>query len=307
MATAARDGKLEVRPLTPRSRGAPAVEGYARTGGKRVHDVRTHGHRGDVPQGRLPARPRRDEGPVARLDATRHDARRRADDAMKATPKTGALTVRPLAPARADDVKTITRGTWGSQCWDLHPRLTASKQRALGLAGKPTGAVEAKRREIVAKLARRRSNAPMLVAYVDGEPAGFVSVGPRSDYARVTNSKATPPVDEVPAWVIPCLTVRRGYRGRGVGVALLRAAVTYAGERGAPAIEGYPRAGDARVHDDFAYIGTEALFRKAGFRRIRGVMKELPRGWTPRVTMRATCAPRSATSSTSRRRSAAAR
>lgn len=200
----------------------------------------------------------------------------------------GVLEIRPITAARAGDVKTITRGTWGSQCWDLHPRFTASQQRALGIAGKMTSAVEAKRREIVAKLARRR-HAPMLVAYVDGEPAGFVSLGPRADYARVARSKATPPVDDVPAWVIPCLTVRRGFRGRGVAVALLRAAVGYAGKRGAPAIEGYPRADGKRVNDDFAYIGTEALFRKAGFRRIRGPLPDLPRGWTPRATMRATC------------------
>ena len=212
------------------------------------------------------------------------------------------LSIRPLTPSRVDDVQLITRGTWGSQCWDLHPRLAAAEQRTLGLTGAPTRAVNARRRAIVTKLARRRSNTPMLVAYVDGEPAGFVSLGPRTDYARIARTKATPPVDDVDAWVIPCMTVRRGHRGRGIGVALLRAAVSYAGERGAAAIEGYPRAGGARVHDDFAYIGTEALFRKAGFRRIRGVMPELPRGWTPRVTMRATCGARTRTSSRSPKR-----
>lgn len=211
----------------------------------------------------------------------------------------GKLEIRPLTPSRVDDVKTITRGTWGSQCWDLHPRFNAAQRREMGIGDAPSSGLEAKRRAIVAKLARRRSNAPLLVAYVDGEPAGFVSLGPRSDFTRVERSKATPPVDDVPAWVIPCLTVRRGYRGRGVAVALLRAAVGYAATRGAPAIEGHPRADGKRVHDDFAFIGTEALFRKAGFRRVRGVLSPLPRGWTPRVTMRATC-----TSTTSPRRRA---
>lgn len=210
---------------------------------------------------------------------------------MPRTAGAGKLAVRPLTPSRVEDVKTITRGSWGAQCWDLHYRFTAQEQRAMRLTGSPTRAVEARRREAVAKLARRRTNAPLLVAYVDGEPAGFVSLGPRTDYARVAKSKATPPVDDVPAWVIPCITVRRGYRGRGVAVALLREAVEYAGRRGAPAVEGYPRTAGPRVHDDFAFIGTEPMFRKAGFRRIRGVMPELPRGWTPRVTMRATCAP----------------
>jgi len=215
-----------------------------------------------------------------------------------------ALTVRPLTAARVDDVKTVTRGSWGAQCWDLHPRFTAAQQREMGVT-LTKGTAEAKRRAVLAKLARRRRNSAGLVAYVGREPAGFVSLGPRVDFARVANSRATPALDEA-AWVIPCITVRRGYRGRGVAVAMLRAAVEYAGKRGAPAVEAYPRASAERVHDDFAYIGTEAMFRKAGFRRARGVMKELPKGWTPRVTMRASCEPPKTTSSRSRTRSAAA-
>ena len=207
-------------------------------------------------------------------------------------PRDGKLTIRPLAPSRADDVKTITRGSWGAECWDLFHRYTAAEHRELGIGGKETAAVEARRREVLAKLARRRRNAPLLVAYVGREPAGFVSLGPRADYSRVSNSKATPPVDDVPAWVIPCMTVGREYRGRGIAVALLRASILYAGQRGAPAIEGYPRADGKRVHDDLAFIGTEALFRKAGFRRVRGVLPRIPRTWTPRVAMRATCRPK---------------
>ncbi len=209
-----------------------------------------------------------------------------------------ALTVRPLTAARVDDVKTVTRGTWGSQCWDLHPRFTAAQQREMGIT-LTKGSVEAKRRTVLAKLARRRRNSAGLVAYVGDEPAGFLSLGPRVDFARVARSRATPALDEA-AWVIPCITVRRGFRGRGVAVAMIRAAVGYAGERGAPAVEAYPRADRKRVHDDFAYIGTEALFRKAGFRRARGLLPDVPKGWTPRVTMRATCAPPRTTSSLSR-------
>lgn len=224
---------------------------------------------------------------------------------MARTARDGELVIRPLAPERAADVKTITRGSWGSQCWDLHPRFTAAQQRELGIAGQPTAEIERRRRAIVAKLAKR-DRAPMLVAYIGDEPAGFVSIGPRSDYARVARSRATPPVDDVPAWVIPCITVRRGYRRKGVAVALLKAAVAYAGQHGAPAIEGYPRT-ESKLHDDFAFIGTEALFRKAGFRRVRGVSKDLPRGWAPRVTMRATCAKKPSISSRSPKRSRAAR
>ena len=206
----------------------------------------------------------------------------------------GELEIRPLTAAHVDDVKTVTRGTWGATCWDLFPRFTAAEQRKLGTALGGSAGNEARRRELLAKLARRRKNSAGLVAYEGREPIGFISLGPRSDFARVDKSAATPPVDEVPAWVIPCITVRRGHRGRGVAVAMIRAAVEYAGKRGAPAVEAYPRADEKRVHDDFAFFGTRAMFRKAGFRQIRGALRGLPKAWTPRVTMRRTIRKRAA-------------
>ena len=224
-----------------------------------------------------------------------------------ATARGGKLTIRPLTAARVDDVKTVTRGTWGSACWDLFPRYTPAQQRELGITGSGPGTAESKRRAALAKLARRRKNSAGLVAYEGREPIGWISLGPRYDFSRVDNSRATPPVDDVPAWVIPCITVRRGHRGQGVAVAMIRAAVEYAGKRGAPAVEAHPRAAGKRVHDDFAFFGTEAMFRKAGFRKIRGVLPMLPKGWTPRVTMRATCGSSPRTSSASPRRSKPAR
>jgi GNAT superfamily N-acetyltransferase len=224
-----------------------------------------------------------------------------------ATARKGKLTIRPLTAARVDDVKTVTRGTWGSTCWDLFPRYTAAQQRELGITGSGPGTAESRRRAALAKLARRRKNSAGLVAYEGGEPIGWISLGPRYDFSRVDKSRATPPVDDVPAWVIPCITVRKGHRGQGVAVAMIRAAVEYAGKRGAPAVEAHPRAAGKRVHDDFAFFGTEAMFKKAGFTRIRGVIPRLPKGWTPRVTMRATCASSPRTSSASPTRSKPAR
>jgi GNAT superfamily N-acetyltransferase len=176
----------------------------------------------------------------------------------------------------------------------MHPRLTAKLRRALPPAPKGVS----RSRVAMTALARRR-RAPGLLAYIGREVAGWIAVAPRPELARTDSSKATPPVDDVPVWVVPCITVRRRFRGRGVAQALLRAAVDYAGSQGAPAVEGYPRASNARVHDDFAFIGTESLFRKAGFRTVRGPLKGVPRGWTPCVTMRVAC-----TSKTSRPRRA---
>jgi len=199
----------------------------------------------------------------------------------------GKLEIRPCTAARVDDVKTVTKGTWGTSCWDLFPRYTAAQQRALGIKG---GGHDDRRRAVLAKLARRRKNSAGLVAYENGEPVGFISLGPRHDYSVIAKSRATPPVDDVPAWVIPCITVRKQARGRGLAVALIRAAVDYAASHGAVAVEAYPRASSARVQDDYAFYGTQRIFRRAGFRVIARPPRDLPATWTPRVTMRLDCA-----------------
>lgn len=193
----------------------------------------------------------------------------------------GKLEIRPLTPAHVDDLKKVTAGTWGASCWCLFPRYTGAQQRALGL---DKGGDVARRAE-VARLARRRK-APGLIAYRGREPVGWIGVAPRSDLSAIDRSRATPAVDELAVWVIPCITVRRGHRGQGLAVAMIRAAVEYAATFGAPAVEGYPRADNKRLNDDFVFFGTEEMFRKAGFRQVRGVLAGLPKTWTPRVTMR---------------------
>ena len=206
---------------------------------------------------------------------------------MAKTARARDVDIRPLTPARADDVKTITASTWGAQCWDLWWRFT----KPVTTAGASKDKKAADKRAILAKLARRR-HAPVLIAYEGVEPVGFVSLGPRSDYDRFRAQKTTQPVDDVPAWVIPCMTIRKAYRGRGIALALIRAAVDYAGAHGAPAIEGYPRADKkTRFDDGSVYMGTPALFRRAGFRRIRGIESGMPGYYAPRVTMRVACAP----------------
>jgi GNAT superfamily N-acetyltransferase len=215
------------------------------------------------------------------------------------------ILIHPITKARLADFEALmkTNGITGS-CWDMFPRrLNAEgvRRRAFWKA-KGVAASEGNRRDVAALV---RKGAPIgLLAYRGGEPVGFISVGPRAAYPRVDAARHSPPVDALPVWAVPCFYVHRKHRGIGVTAALLSAAVQYAGRQGAPAVEGYPRADDApRVSDESAFFGTEAQFRRAGYRKIRGVRPDLPRGWAPRVTMRATCASSPKTSSASPRRS----
>lgn len=197
------------------------------------------------------------------------------------SPARAKLTFRPLSPDRMDDLRAVLNGTWGRGCWCLFPRLTDKELRALP----GTGSLAERRRAAMAKLADR-DRAPGLLAYDGNEPVGWIAVAPRRELRRVDGSRATPPVDDSDVWVIPCITVRKTARGRGIAVALVKAAADYAGKHGAAAVEAYPRAGDARGSADSIYFGTEPIFRRAGFKTVRGPVDGLPRNWLPRLAMR---------------------
>lgn len=209
------------------------------------------------------------------------------------------LVVRPITAARFKDVEALfLTDSIMRSCWDIWPRYAGKAERA-AIDARHRGATQSAANKAELRALARRRRAPGLLAYDGIDPVGFVSLGPRRDMRRLDASRATPRVDDVPVWVVPCFFVHRNHRGRGVTVALLKAAVEYAGKHGAPAVEGYPRAPGTRVDDSTAFFGSADQFRRAGFRKIAGPRPDLPKGWVPRYTMRAECS-----STTSRRRPA---
>jgi GNAT superfamily N-acetyltransferase len=111
--------------------------------------------------------------------------------------------------------------------------------------------------------------APGLLAYEDGVPVGWVSLGPREEFGRIQRSRVTKPLDDVPVWSIVCFVIERRHRGIGVGTALLEAAVEYARDNGAIAVEGYPvEPRRDRMPDIYAWMGLASMFEAAGFSEI---------------------------------------
>jgi GNAT superfamily N-acetyltransferase len=112
-----------------------------------------------------------------------------------------------------------------------------------------------------------------LVAYVDGEPAGWCAVEPRSAYEGLVRTFKVPweGRDEDRAddsvWAVTCLFTRAGFRKRGVSRALARAAVDFARERGARAVEGYP-INTKDVIPEELHVGTEGVFAAAGLTEV---------------------------------------
>ena len=191
------------------------------------------------------------------------------------------IDYKPLTAEIIDDLGTVLRGNFGAGCWCMFPRMT--EKETLELPG--DGPVSARRKMAMSLLAGRE-RAPGLLAYDGDEPVGWIAVAPRHELGRIARSRAAPPVDDVPVWVIPCVTVAKAYRGRGIAVSLIKAAVAYAGEQGAPAVEAYPRADGERTGDDNVYFGTETMFRRAGFEVVREPLPDRPRNWLPRPAMR---------------------
>ncbi len=125
---------------------------------------------------------------------------------------------------------------------------------------------------------------PGVIAYQDGEPVGWAALHPRRDTSFARN-RLIPHIDDLDVWSLWCFRVRPGFRKQGVSHALIEGAVTYARERGAPAIEGYPvDNGGEKVNLTMAYVGTRALFERAGFTKAADTGSVLD-GF-PRVLMR---------------------
>ncbi len=110
--------------------------------------------------------------------------------------------------------------------------------------------------------------APGLVAYADGSPAGWASLGPRAEYPSLGRSSVWKPVDDRPTWAIVCFFVDRTMRGRGIAERLLDAGIDYARSKGAEAIEASPVDKAARVDNEAAFTGTKSMFVRAGFHEV---------------------------------------
>jgi ribosomal protein S18 acetylase RimI-like enzyme len=124
-----------------------------------------------------------------------------------------------------------------------HPRANRADLKALVEAGPPPG----------------------LLGYRGKVPVGWVSLGPREDYAKLRRSPVMKAVDEAPVWSIVCFVVPSEHRGQGVARALLDGAIAYARKRGATLLEAYPVDAPGRSHDDAMWFGAKSMYDDAGF------------------------------------------
>jgi GNAT superfamily N-acetyltransferase len=186
------------------------------------------------------------------------------------------ITVEPLTPARWAGLRALfSEGGDPKWCWCMFWRYRAKDFATSTVAGN--------RADLEARAAEEP--APGLVA-IDGERVvGWVSLGPRSAFERLERSRTIPRIDDRPVWSIVCFVVGRETRGSGLSRTLIDAAVRYARDHGAPAIEAYPADVEGeRISPSAAYTGTLSSFLAAGFVRVADT--DSSTGGRPRVIVR---------------------
>ena len=183
-----------------------------------------------------------------------------------------------VKPAHSfEDIATMLgpKNPQSSVCWCLSWRLSSTENRSL--AGTDRADVV---RELVG-----RDHAPGVLAYRDGEVAGWAGVAPRTELHPIDRSRRIPHIDDLPVWSLWCIRVRPGFRKQGVTAALIEGAVNYAREQGATVVESYPvdNRGE-RVDQTMAFVGTRSMFERAGFAQVAETQSVS--GGFPRIVMR---------------------
>ena len=188
------------------------------------------------------------------------------------------LKFHPLTLNRWKDLEELfgERGACGG-CWCMWWRLTRSEfERQKGSKNK------AALKKIV-----KSGQVPGILAYANGKPIAWCSVGPRETYPALERSRTLKRIvenpalrisqggeqsrtteggDDKPIWSIVCLFVAKPFRNKGVSVKIIRAAVDYAKKKGAKIVEGYPKEPKkGRWPDAFIWTGHVSAFQKAGF------------------------------------------
>jgi len=174
------------------------------------------------------------------------------------------LATRALRPADWPLLEELfgARGACGG-CWCMTWRVPRGGKLWDSVKGEPN-------RRAFRKLVAAGS-AQGVLAFAAGDEqhaVGWCSVDRRAAFPRLANMPSLATDWDERTWSVTCFFLRPGWRGRGVGTALLAAAVELARAEGARRLEGYPAkplAGGARMPAAFAWTGLPAMFERAGF------------------------------------------
>jgi GNAT superfamily N-acetyltransferase len=172
---------------------------------------------------------------------------------------------RPVTPERFADLEAIFQARGCSvarNCWCMYYRESgAATQRAPGQTLRQV-------RRAAMKALIEAGRPVGLIGYRGKTPVGWVSLGPREDYAKLARSPVMKQVDDKPVWSVICFVVPSEYRGEGVATGLLAAAVSWAKRQGVKLLEAYPVDKPGRAGDDTMWFGAKSMYDSAGFEEV---------------------------------------
>jgi GNAT superfamily N-acetyltransferase len=171
----------------------------------------------------------------------------------------------PVTPDRWDDLVAVMGScSYARKCWCAYWYLPNAEYKA-GWGDK--------NRETLEGLVKEGAE-PGLIAYVGGDPAGWVGVAPRGNFDRLRRSRNFSPLDEAEVWAVNCFIVAPEFRRQGLMTRLARAAAEFAVGKGAAGAEGYPIEAGPKTAASDLYLGTPRAFADAGYVE---VARPLPR------------------------------
>ena len=173
--------------------------------------------------------------------------------------KTARLKLKffPVTKDRWTDFETLfgERGACGG-CWCMFWRLTRKEfdsQKGEGNRKAMKAIVES-------------GKIPGILAFAHDKPVAWCSVAPRDQFSALDRSRILKPVDNLPVWSISCFFVEKNYRGKGLSIQMIKAAVDYVKKNGGSVVEAYPvEPKKDKMPDAFAWTGLASAFIKAGF------------------------------------------
>jgi GNAT superfamily N-acetyltransferase len=184
--------------------------------------------------------------------------------------------IHPLESNRWNDLEELFGKTGGDGgCWCMYWRLSQKEYKD----------GDRYQRKRILKSFVENGKPVGLLAYHGEAPVGWCGLGPRESFTRLERSRYLKRADDKPVWSIVCFFINSQYRRQGIASALIKSAIEYAAENGAPAIESYPiLEWGPKVTRSSAYTGTVEMFHKAGFRQVK--VTKARSGGQPRVIMR---------------------